>query len=97
MKDPIYNVDCVVSDEFPNESRCYRLLDCTELSYSLHRNLLDRSDLFPFIREFNDYFHRTKKENRFLKYCIEITDFMYDAGDFVTIQQVIDTLRSIKK
>lgn len=97
MKDPIYNVDCVIGEEFPNESRCYRLVDCVELSYCLHKDLIGRADLFPYIREYNDYFHKVKKVNHFLKYCIELTNFMSDGDDFITIQQVIDFLRGIKK
>ena len=74
MFDPIYNTDCVVGAEQSDETIFFRLINRPSLSYSLHKDLLNKKALFKTIKEINDAFHSSNKKD-FLTFCMSRTIF----------------------
>ena len=97
MKDPLYNIECEISDESPSEFYCFRLAEHAELSYCLHRELLNNPNAFPIIRKYNDLFHQANSTNKFLSYCISPTIFMNNNDDYITLDDVINYLKEMDK
>ena len=74
MLDPIYNTDCIVGAEQSDETIFFRLINRPSLSYSLHKDLLNKKALFKTIKEINDSFHSSNKKD-FLAFCLSRTIF----------------------
>ena len=75
--DPLYGLECEISEELSDETVFYRLLpkDKEYLSYSIHVSMLKNNRLFKLIRDYNDAYHKNPKNKFFLSFCIVKTAF----------------------
>lgn len=76
--DPIYSVECELSDILPDETVFCRLLSKEHLSYYIHKSLLNSKRMYMLIRDFNDNYHKNSNNKDYLCFCIVKTVFTND-------------------
>ena len=87
MKDPLYNIDCSISDELPDETYYFRLHEKTYLSYSLHKRLLNNERLYSAIKRINDAYHENPNNRDFLVFCDDATLFTNENKHYIFLNE----------
>ena len=68
--DPLYSLECVMSDVLPDETVFCHLLSKEYLSYYVHKSLLNSKRLYKLIRDYNDNHHKNPDNKDYLSFCI---------------------------
>lgn len=77
--DPIYNLECEISDALLDETVfCHLLNNNAHLSYFIHKSLLNSKRMYKLIRDYNDNYHKNKSVNDYLSFCVVKTIFTSD-------------------
>ena len=88
MKDPLYNIDCVVSDELPDETFFFHLMEKRHLSYSLHKTLMNSPSIYKTLKKINDSYHSNENNKNYLVFCTTRTVFMNEYKQYIVLDEV---------
>ena len=77
-QDPIYGLECEMSDVLPDETVFCRLLSKEYLSYFIHKSFLNSRKAYKLIRDYNDVYHKKHGNKDYLSFCIVKTIFTND-------------------
>ena len=77
--DPLYNLECEISDILSDETVFCHLLAKEHLSYYIHKSLLNSKRLYKLIRDYNDNYHENPNNKDYLSFCIVKTIFTNDS------------------
>lgn len=81
VRDPIYSLECEMSDVLADETVFCYSLSKEYLSYYIHKSLLNSKRMYKLIRDYNDSYHHKNHNNSnkdYLSFCIVKTIFTND-------------------
>ena len=73
--DPLYGLECEMSDVLSDETVFYHLFSKECQSYYIHHSLLNNKRLHKLIRNYNDNYHINPFNKDYLSFCIVKTIF----------------------
>ena len=77
--DPLYGLECEISDVLPDETVFCHLFSKEYFSYYIHKSLLNSKRMYKLIRDYNDGYHKNYNSNKdYLSFCIVKTIFTND-------------------
>ena len=87
-KDPLYQLECAVSDEFPDETIYYHIKENPSISYSLHKSLIGHIEAYGLIKRYNDEYHKSNLNKKLLVFCPTRTSFLEKNKSYIILDEM---------